>query len=165
MGSKITKHNERYKVVLERVSIERREEPEVFTVSNERHDASYAYFLRQKSSKPLSEYLEKVVSCAIDGVMRDGMPRIGCFDFPNKVSLEITLNLDYRGIGYMDKLRNRDYKIKKKAQTSKEPKESHKPKEDPQQYFAREAIARITRENDGKLWPGSGHIQQGSVME
>ena len=165
MGSKITKHSESYQVVLEQVPIDRREEPGVFTVSNGCFDASYAYFLRQKSSKPLPEYLEKVVSCAIDEVMRDGMPGIGHFDFPNKVSLEITLNLDYRGIGYMNKLRNRDYKRKKKAQNSNEPKESHKPKEDPQQYFAREAIARIRRENEGKLWPGSGHIQQGDVME
>lgn len=159
MGSKITKHNERYQVVLEQVSIDRREEPGVFTVSNGRYDASYTYFLRQKSDKPFPAYLEKVVSCAINEAMRNGMPNIGHFDFPHKVALEITLKLDYRGIGYMDKLRNREHIRKKKSPNS------HEPKEDPQQYFERKAIARIIRENDGKLWPGSGHIQQGSVME
>ncbi|MBI5148404.1 hypothetical protein HZA33_01865 [Candidatus Pacearchaeota archaeon] len=129
MENKIIKHTERYKIILEQVHIGRKEEPGVFVVSNGRYDASYAYFLRQKSDKLLPEDLEKVVSCAINKVMRDGMPNIGHFDFPNKVALEITLNLNYGGIGYMGKLRKRDYKRKKNLPNSRK---SQKPAKDNQ---------------------------------
>lgn len=71
MSNEKTISAERYKIVLEQVHIDKRNDPWVFIVSNGRADASYAYYKRLKTDEAIPKEFEKAADVFIRRTMAE----------------------------------------------------------------------------------------------